>query len=79
DLTLDERYDALLVDLGAWEELAGRPITNPNSSDGLRAFRLRLAGKGEDADALLKDMLAADSSYARGFCMESNAVGLFVN
>jgi Flp pilus assembly protein TadD len=76
---LDERYDNLLVELGGWAELADRPARNPNSAEGLRAFRLRQAGKGEEADLILKDLLASDSSYTRGFSMEAGAVGLFVN
>jgi tetratricopeptide (TPR) repeat protein len=79
DLTLDERYDALLADLGAWDQLADRPIRNPNSFDGVRAFRLRMAGKGAEADVLLKELSTADSSYSRGFGMEANALALFVN
>jgi tetratricopeptide (TPR) repeat protein len=79
DPALDERYDALLMDLGAWGELLDRPVRNPNSFDGLRAFRMQLAGKSAEADSVLKELLAADSSYTRGFGMESNAIGLFVN
>jgi len=79
DPVLEERYDNLLVDLGLWAELVGRPARNPNSAEGLKAFRLRLAGKPDEADAILKDLLNSDSSYSRGFSMESGAVGLFVN
>lgn len=79
DPALNERYDNLLVELGAWDELVGRPVRNPNSAEGLKAFRLRLAGKAGEADAVLKDLLEADTSNSRGFSMEPAAIGLFVN
>lgn len=79
DPVLEDRYDNLLVDLGRWEELVTRPARNPNSAEGLKAFRLRLAGKPDEADAILKDLMNSDSTYSRGFSMEAAAVGLFVN
>ncbi len=79
DPSLNDRYDTLLVELGAWDELVGRPVRNPNSAEGLKAFRLRLAGKPDEADAILKELLTADTSYSRGFSMEAAAIGLFVN
>jgi tetratricopeptide (TPR) repeat protein len=79
DPQLDERYDNLLVDLGRWEELAERPAKNPNSAEGLKAFRLQHAGKRAEADAMLKDLLASDTGSTRGFSVEAGAVGLFVN
>lgn len=79
DPQLDERYDNLLVDLGRWEELIDRPAKNPNSAEGLKAFRLRQAGKSAEADAILKDLLASDTGDSRGFSMEAGAIGLFVN
>lgn len=79
DQAMDERYDSLLADLGAWGELADRPVRSPNSFDGLRAFRLRMAGKTAQADVVLKELLTADSTYSRGFGMEASALGLFVN
>jgi tetratricopeptide (TPR) repeat protein len=75
----DDLYDNLLVDLGDWAELVDRPARNPNSAEGLKAFRLRLAGKPADADALLKRMIEADAADSRGFGMEAAAIGLFVN
>ncbi len=76
---LEGRYDNLLVDLGEWAELIDRPARDPNTAEGLKAFRLRLAGKADEADAILKDLLSADTSYSRGFSIEPAAIGLFVN
>ncbi len=76
---LEERYDSLLVDLGEWAELIDRPARSPNSAEGLKAFRLRLARKADEADAVLKELTTADTSYSRGFSVEPAAVGLFVN
>jgi tetratricopeptide (TPR) repeat protein len=79
DPQLAERYDNLLVDLNEWGELIDRPARNPNSAEGLKAFRLRLAGKGQEADAVLKKLADADTSNARGFGVDPAAVGLFLN
>lgn len=76
---LEDRYDNLLVDLGKWAELVDRPARNPNSAEGLKAFRLRQAGKPDEADAILKELMNSDSTYSRGFSVEPAAVGLFVN
>jgi tetratricopeptide (TPR) repeat protein len=43
-------YESLLEDLGEWGELADRPIVRANSPDGLKMFRLRLAGRAKEAD-----------------------------
>ncbi len=74
-----DRLDALLTDLGEWGELADRPARNPNSADGLKAFRLRLAGQTKNADELLKDLCHADSTDSRGCCLDTAAMGLFLN
>ncbi len=47
--------DLLLEDAGDWATLADRPVFRANSGDGLKAFRLRLAGRAADADALLAE------------------------
>lgn len=45
--------DVLLEDAGDWVTLAGRPIREASSLDGLRVFRLRQAGRTADADTIL--------------------------
>lgn len=76
---LEERYDNLLVERGEWGELVDRPARDPNTAEGLKAFRLRLAGRAGEADTILKELTNADTTYSRGFSMEPAAIGLFVN
>lgn len=80
DPRLTDLYESLLADTAAWGELVDRSTPRPNSVDGLKAFRLRLAGRADEADTLLKSMVNADTpESARGYAVESNAVGLFLN
>lgn len=75
-------YESLLEDLGAWSVLADQPILQANSEPGLRAFRLRLAGRNFEADALLHDQTeagpAAVSTY-RGSPVDDPTLALMAN
>ena len=53
-------YESLLEDLGAWAELADRPVPRANSADGLKVFRLRMAGRPKEADELADRQKDAD-------------------
>ncbi len=53
-------YESLMEDLGAWAELADRPVRRANSLDGLKLFRLRMAGRDREADALADRQADAD-------------------
>jgi len=73
-------YDLLLVDTGDWNELVNRVDANPNSVEGLKAFRLRKVGKAKEADKLLNQLRASEvDGSARGFPLERGALGLFLN
>lgn len=59
DPTFQPTYEALLADVNDWKALARLPIREANSDDGLRAFRLKLAGRTAEADKLLDAQLDA--------------------
>lgn len=49
-------YDSLLEDLGDWSELADRaPLVESNSRDGLKLFRLSMAGRKEEAERVAEN------------------------
>ena len=52
DITFHPTYESLLEDVGAWNELVDRIDGRVNSRDGLRMFRLRMAGRAKEADEL---------------------------
>ncbi len=73
-------YEALLEDLGAWGELADRPVPRANSEAGLKIFRLRLAGRTREADELAdaqKDAAPGDPTGGDG--LDEATVALLLN
>lgn len=80
DVTFHPTYESLLEDLGAWNELADRIGDRVNSRDGLRMFRLRMAGRTKEADELAasqKGDFAADVAPVSG--VDSATLALLLN
>ena len=53
-------YESLLEDLGAWADLLERRVPRANSADGLKIFRLRMAGRAREADEVADRQKDAD-------------------
>lgn len=73
-------YDSLLEDLGGWDDLVERTEDGPaNSHDGLRMFRLRLAGKPKDADEIGDRVKDEDPAAGRSYGVDSGTTALMLN
>ncbi len=72
-------YDSLLEDVGAWGELADRPAPRANSPDGLKIFRLRLAGRQKEADELTDRQKDAGLSEHGAGGVDEATVALMLN
>lgn len=73
-------YESLLEDLGAWAELVDRPAPQANSADGLKVFRLRMAGRTREADELADRQKDADLvAQARGGGLDEATLALMLN
>ncbi|HET6574714.1 MAG TPA: hypothetical protein VFG68_13995 [Fimbriiglobus sp.] len=73
-------YESLLEDLGGWTELVDRPAPQPNSADGLKIFRLRMAGRTKEADELIDRQKDADlGGQSRGDGLDEATLALMLN
>ncbi len=71
--------EGLLIDVDDWATLVGEPADGANSADGLKAFRLRMAGKEKEAGELLAEVKASDVANVGGYAIEDGALALLLN
>ena len=72
--------DSLLEDTGAWADLVKRTDNlRVNSLDGLKMFRLRMAGQAKDADAVGDAARVADDLTGTGFGVDPQTMALMLN
>ena len=79
DRGLADLREGLLIDVGDWATLAGEEPDDPNSRDGLKAYRLRMAGKTKAADELLAEVKASDVTTVGGYTLDDGALALLLN
>lgn len=73
-------YDSLLEDLGAWDDLVARTDDAPaNSADGLKMFRLRMAGKQAAADEIGDRAKDADGDGPGAVTVHPATMALMLN
>lgn len=72
--------DSLLEDSGAWADLYKRTDSlRVNSLDGLKMFRLRMAGQAKEADAIGDTARDADDFTGTGFGIDPQTMALMLN
>jgi tetratricopeptide (TPR) repeat protein len=72
--------DSLLEDTGAWADLVKRTDNlRVNSLDGLKMFRLRMAGRPKDADAVGDTARDGDDFSGSGFGVDPQTMALLLN
>jgi len=73
-------HEALLLDLHAWNDLLKLPLDGEyNSIEGLRAYRLKLAGKTAESEKVLEEIIESSPETDSFTSPDSGAVGLFLN
>lgn len=71
--------EGMLLDIDDWATLADEPPESANSMDGLKAFRLRAAGKVKQADEVLAEVKSNDPAAVGGYSIEEGALALLLN
>ena len=71
--------EGLLLDIGDWATLAEDAVDSPNSQTGLKAYRLRQAGKHKEADKLLAEIKENDPVAVGQYSIEEGALALLLN
>ncbi len=72
-------YDSILEDTGAWADLAVRSDNlRVNSFEGLKMFRLLLAGKKKEADTI-GDQARDAEDFGSGYGVDSQTMALMLN
>jgi len=72
--------DGLLEDRRDWKSLATRATPNANSFEGLKAFRLRNAGRTAEADAILDAQVESETrDIQRNGSVDSATLALLMN
>ena len=71
--------EGFLLDTGAWAELADQPTAEANSPLGLKAFRLRQAGKSKLAEEVLEAAKTEPPGNGGGLRIDENAMALLLN
>jgi tetratricopeptide (TPR) repeat protein len=84
ELTKEDRgltalREGLLMDIDDWATLAAEVPDAANSADGLKAFRLRMAGKEKEAAELLAEVKATDHASVGGYALDDGALALLLN
>ena len=80
DPTLHPIVDSLIEDRRDWVRLAARPVPNANSREGLKAFRLRQAGRLAEAETLLDLQVESEArDVQRNGSVDAATLALLLN
>jgi tetratricopeptide (TPR) repeat protein len=72
-------HEGFQLETGDWAGLGEQPVQDPNSALGLKAYRLRLAGKTKEANEVLEEAKTAAPGEGGGLRIDENAMALLLN